>query len=108
MSPRRWYAYNETSVDPSVWTTVVSLNPFEDIVVIGCNADMAAILSANYRLRLLVDGSVVMQELLGTTSPSWVPIEVTVPAGKVVSVQLRHAEATAQDCAATINYRWHL
>lgn len=87
------------------WTEIVSVTPDDNMVVLGFNADMASILSTNYRMRLKVGADVAVQEVVATTQNSWVPIELSVPSGTSVAVELIHSEASAQDCTATINYR---
>lgn len=89
----------------NAWTTIASRTvpaggPAEDVEAFNC--DIAGIFDVGMRVRLLIGGVTVWQETLGTRSNSATYPKMRAAAGQVVAVQAFHAEATAQDVAATI------
>jgi hypothetical protein len=93
----------------SAFVTVVSVAPAAKAKVIGYSADLAGILSVNYRLRLITGTdaapTVLHEETIATTGNAWMPVRVDVGAGVRIAVQVVHAEVGAQTARATINWQ---
>lgn len=96
--------YGEASVPASTWTTLVSLTPTEDRILTSFGADMAALLSTNYRFRLTLDGATKWQEVASTTSTGEIIARMRVPSGSTVTVDLFHSEASATDANGSFSH----
>lgn len=96
--------YGEVSASAGAWTTVVSLTPNVDRRVVSFGADVAALLSTNYRFRLQLDGVTKWQEVAGTTSIGVIPMALNVPANSTVAVQGFHNEASATTIGGSISH----
>jgi hypothetical protein len=93
----------------TAFVTVASTTPAAAAKVLGYSADLAGILSVNYRLRLITGTdaapTVLHEETIATTGNAWMPVKVDVDAGVRIAVQVVHAEVGAQDARATINWQ---
>lgn len=92
-----------TAVATATWTTIVSYTPAADDVVETIMADLAALLGVRYQIRVLVATVIqVGPETVHTDQPSAMRVGLRVASGQLVELQVKHAEATAQDVAGTM------
>lgn len=103
---------NEDSVVGSVsvpagagFTTVLSFTPVADKMITDFNADIGAIVSQNFRVRLRVNAVTKMTEALVSTGQGMIHFPIKLLTGIVAEVQVSHAEVTAQTYEASIAFR---
>lgn len=98
--------HGETSVSPGSFTTLASLAAEQDTDLLAVQADMASILGARYRIRVRLDGTVVLQEVVHTDHVGILrTFGLRIVSGQTVDVQALHTEATSQDMTGALLYR---
>lgn len=95
----------------TTYTTIVSMTLAEPCVVLGYNADFAALVdvSTAYRIRFILGSDATPDirhgEELTAAQNSWSPVRWSVPANTRIAVQVVHGALSTQDFRATINYQ---
>lgn len=105
--------YTTVSAEVSVaagttYGTVVADTPAADLTLVGYNAEVAGLLEARYRMRLItgtdVDPTVHHTETVTTGANAWQPLRLSVASGTRIAVQAVHDQVTAQVVRGTLNW----
>lgn len=90
-------------ISPLKWTTLFTSNPDDEDALLGCGIGFTDSLGTErMRMRLMVDGTQILETGAVTEAASWVPIQAAIPAGVSLMVQGLHQQADPRTMETTV------